>query len=83
MSTIHRDMAITSLAVSFGLWFFQDALSETFLDQELIRQSVINETILTVGQPGPCSTQVHLSVWKNMNQLGIYRWVIACEEATK
>lgn len=74
-------IATATFLTTGSIWLFQNALSGFLLDAEAMRWSIINETVLTVGQPGPCSTQVHLSVWESMNQLEVYRWVIACEDA--
>jgi hypothetical protein len=68
--------------VCFGLWFFQDAMSETILDAEAIRMSVVENTVLQVGTKEPCIAKVHLSVWDSMNQLEVYRWVVECEDTT-
>ena len=78
----YRDMATAFALICAGIWFFQDALSGALIDQENIRQSVISETIIQVGQKEPCIADINLSVWGSMNQLKIYRWVVSCEDAT-
>ncbi len=30
---------------------------------------------------GRCSVDIHLSTWPDMNRMGVYRWVAACEAA--
>jgi len=76
----------TSAAAAFlmacaGVWFFADALIWAEEQREIIRQSVIKETEIRIGQPGECSTTVNLSIWEEMNKLKVYRWVVECEDA--
>lgn len=68
--------------VCAGLWFFQDSISQTIIDAEAIKKGVIENTVLRVGTKEPCVTKVHLSVWDSINQLEVYRWVVACEDTT-
>lgn len=68
-----------------GLALFNFALDDAMYDLEQIRQNVINETIIRVGEPGdgPCSVDIPLETWDEMNQIGIYKWIVACEESQK
>ena len=80
MTGKYIEPAIAIVLICGSLWLFQDTLSRMILDRKNIEQSVIDSIILTVGS-GECTAKVHLSVWENMNQLEIYRWIVACEDA--
>lgn len=43
----------------------------------------VQDAIIHIGEPGVnnCSVDIDISVWDAMNKLGIYRWVVACEDA--
>ena len=77
------ELSVCFFAVCLGVWLFQDALSDTLLDQDSIKRSAINQLVLNVGTKEPCITQVHVSTWKVLNQLEVYKWVVACEEKLK
>lgn len=64
-----------------GLWFFQDALSQTVLDREHMRREVQRETVITIGTVENCKADVALTSWPDLNKMGIYRWTTVCEEA--
>jgi hypothetical protein len=65
-------------------WFYKETIFQFMYNIEAIKQNTLDEVVLTVGDPkGECSALVHLSTWDKMNQLQIYRWVVACEDAKK
>ncbi len=65
-------------------WFYKETLFHFMYNIEAIKQNALDEVVLTVGDPsGECTALVHLSTWDKMNQLQIYRWVVACEDAKK
>ena len=35
---------------------------------------------LRIGQNYPCIVEIDQSVWAQMNRIGVYRWVVACEK---
>lgn len=39
--------------------------------------------MLTVGVDDPCQVEVPLESWDSLNQMKIYRWVVACEDTNK
>lgn len=41
-----------------------------------------SEHIIRIGPADmpECSVDVHLSIWENMNELQVWRWVAACVE---
>ena len=46
------------------------------------RANASQERMLQIGDPSnvACSVTVHESVWPDLNRIGIYRWVAACEQ---
>lgn len=65
-------------------WFYKETLFQFMYDIEAIKKDTIDKVVLTVGDPNSeCSAHINLSVWDKMNQLQIYRWVVACEDAKK
>ncbi len=66
------------------VWFYKETVFHFMYNIEAIKQNALDEVVLTVGDPsGECTALVHLSTWDKMNQLQIYRWVVACEDAKK
>lgn len=65
-------------------WFYKETMFYFMYNIEAIKQNALDEVVLTVGDPNSeCSAHINLSVWDKMNQLQIYRWVVACEDAKK
>lgn len=73
--------SIAFLMCCVGIWFFADTLWWAGDQGELIERNVLKETSITVGVNEPCKVNIMLSAWNDMNQLEIYRWVIACEDS--
>lgn len=71
----------TAFALStLGLYLFYVTLGNSLLDKEQMRVAIIDETTLTIGR-GTCATEVNLSIWEDLNKLGIVAAVAACEKA--
>lgn len=76
-------MALSWALCCVGFWFFADTIVWSQEQRQLIEQSTLNNIVIRIGPPDQCGVNVNLSVWPDMNQLQVYRWVIACEEASK
>jgi hypothetical protein len=74
-------MALTLFLSCAGLWLFADTLLLSLDRDEMARKAVMRETMIEVGQTEGCTAKVSLSAWSDLNRLGVYRWVVACEEA--
>lgn len=78
------EAAIAALAVTGSLWLFQDTLTHFMVEKDLIEKNTLDDLVLTVGDTEPCKADVHYRVWDEMmNELDMYRWIIACEDARK
>ena len=77
----HLQLSLTAFLVCGAMWLFQDTLISVVLDEDHLRKTIIDSMSLTVGVHEKCQAEVHLSSWPELNQIQIYRWVVACEDA--
>lgn len=40
-------------------------------------------SVIRIGQGGPCTVDIDTTVWPEMNEMGVYRWVAACEKSNE
>lgn len=73
-------ISAASLMTTASIWFFSETLIFNALEVERIKQNAISETTIEVGNEDPCMVEISLAAWENLNQMQIYRWVVACEE---
>lgn len=50
-------------------------------ENEAMRKEILNSLEITIGRKEPCIATVSYNTWEAMNELEIYRWVVACEES--
>lgn len=63
-------IAVILVTLSYITYIFYD-----------VTDKIDTDWIITIGQDNIPECQVHVrkSVWGEMNRMGIYRWVVACE----
>lgn len=66
-----------------GFYFFKESLAQAFYDLEKSNELALAKVVLKVGREEPCIVEINLTSWSSMNELGIYRWVTACEDAQR
>jgi hypothetical protein len=85
MNSINQSLqaSLAFLFCCFGIWLFADSLWYIDDQRELLTNQIMDETILKVGIKEPCIAEISLSAFEDMNTLGIYQWVVACEKANE
>jgi len=79
-----KDYLQASLAfvlVCTGIYFLAESLFWYADQKELLLQNQLKELTLHIGVTEPCVAEVHYSIFSDLNELQVYRWVLACEEA--
>ena len=77
------EISAVSLMTTASIWFFSETLIFNALEVERIKQNTVAEATVQIGNAEPCMVDIRLAAWEAMNDMNIYRWVVACEDALK
>lgn len=64
-----------------SMWMFADTLWFLRADAALTEKRVREQTLIQIGTREPCVAEVSLEAWQALNRMGVYKWVVACENA--
>lgn len=77
-------MKIAELLIGFGAGMATAVLLINVIHYDLFYKELINphEYKILIGPKDmpECSQEIPLSIWDSMNELQIWRWVVACVE---
>jgi len=75
------EISIASVLTTASIWFFSDTILFNAMETERIEERAVAETMVTIGVSEPCKAEVSLAAFESLNQMGVYRWVVACEDS--